>query len=152
MTDKSAFTDDEWHALAEAPLHVTLAMVAVGQHGPISMVKEMAASAREMAKPGDRGAATALIAEIASAANTHEARHDLKAHHDKTPDAIVDTALTDLAAVATSLAKLSTDEATQVRAWLLDIAHAVAAAAKEVSPAEQQTIDRIAAALGAAQG
>ena len=60
MTDKSAFSEDEWHALAEAPLHITLAMVAVGQHGPISMVKEMAASAREMAKPGDRGAATAV--------------------------------------------------------------------------------------------
>ena len=70
MTDKSVFTEDEWQALAEAPLRITLAMVAVGQHGPISMVKEMSASAREMAKPGDRGVANALIAEIAHAAQS----------------------------------------------------------------------------------
>ena len=61
MTDKSFFTEEEWKALSEAPLAVTLAMVAVGQHGPISMVKEAAASAREIAKPGDRGVANELI-------------------------------------------------------------------------------------------
>ena len=45
MTDRSAFTDDEWSAFSEAPLWVTLAVVTVGEHGPISMVKEAAASA-----------------------------------------------------------------------------------------------------------
>jgi len=34
MTDKSAFTDDEWKALTEAPLLVTLALFAAGEHGP----------------------------------------------------------------------------------------------------------------------
>jgi hypothetical protein len=149
VTDKSVFTEDEWHALAEAPLRITLAMVAVGQHGPISMVKEMTASAREMAKPGDRGVANALIAEIAHAAQSKEARHDVSAHRDKSADAIVESAMTDLAAVAAALVKLPADEAAQVRAWLNEIARSVAAAAKETSPEEQQTIDRIAAALGA---
>jgi hypothetical protein len=149
VTDKSVFTEDEWHALEEAPLRITLAMVAVGQHGPISMVKEMSASAREMAKPGDRGVANELIAEIAHAAQSKEARHDVSAHRDKSTDAIVESAMTDLAAVAAALAKLPADEAAQVRAWLNEIAKAVAAAAKEVSPEEQQTIDRIAATLGA---
>jgi hypothetical protein len=45
MTDRSAFTDDEWKALTEVPLRITLALVAVGPHGPISVVKEAAASA-----------------------------------------------------------------------------------------------------------
>jgi hypothetical protein len=148
LSDQSAFTEDEWHALSEAPLRITLAMVAVGQHGPISMVKEMTASAREMAKPGDRGVANALIAEIAHAAQSKEARRDVSAHRDKSPAAIVESAMTDLAAVAAALAKLPADEAAQVRGWLNDIAHAVAAAAKETSPEEQQTIDRIAATLG----
>ena len=51
MTDKSVFSDDEWKAITEAPLLVTLAMVAVGEHGPISVVKEAAASARSVAHP-----------------------------------------------------------------------------------------------------
>jgi hypothetical protein len=46
MTDKSSFTDEEWKELTEAPLLVTLALFAAGEHGPISMVKEASASAR----------------------------------------------------------------------------------------------------------
>ena len=52
MTDKSAFTDDEWHALTDAPLLVTAAIFFAGEHGPISMIKEASASARAISKPG----------------------------------------------------------------------------------------------------
>ena len=79
MTDKSAFTDDEWKAIVDAPLLVSLAMFAAGQHGPISMVKEASASARGIARPGERGAATALIAQISPEAESREARHDVRA-------------------------------------------------------------------------
>jgi hypothetical protein len=65
MADRSTFTDDEWKALTEAPLHMTLALVTVGPHGPISVVKEAAASAREVARPSEQGPADELIAEIA---------------------------------------------------------------------------------------
>jgi hypothetical protein len=44
-----------------------------------------------------------------------------------------------------ALAKLPTDEAGQVGAWLVDIAKAVAGAAKTVKPAEQAAIDKTAA-------
>ena len=148
MTDKSAFTDDEWKAIEEAPLLISLAMVAVGQHGPISMVKEASASARALAKPGDRGSANALIAQIAHDAESKEARHDAKAHHDKTMDAVVESALTDLAASAKALSKLPADEYRQVGGWLVDLARAVAVAAKGTSPEEQATIDKIAATFG----
>jgi hypothetical protein len=152
MTDKSAFTDDEWHALAEAPLLISLAMVAAGQHGPISVVKEASASARAMARPGDRGPANELIAEIARDAEGREARHDASAHRGKSMEAVIDNALGDLRPAAAALEKLPSAEAAQVGAWLVDIARAVAAAAKGVSPAEDATIDKIAALFSVSRG
>ena len=145
MTDKSVFSDAEWHALTDAPLLVTLALFVTGEHGPISMVKEASASARAIARPGDRGSAGGLIAEIAAEAETKEARHDMKAHRAASPDGTLEHALTDLQPAATALAKLPGDEGAQVGAWLVDIAKAVAAAAKTVKPEEQAAIDKIAA-------
>ena len=52
MTDKSAFSEDEWHALTEAPLLIAEAVFLVGEHGPISMLKEASASARAITRPG----------------------------------------------------------------------------------------------------
>jgi hypothetical protein len=143
MTDKSFFNDDEWKALSEAPLAVTLAMVAVGQHGPISMVKEAAASAREMTRPHDRGAANELIALLAHDAQTKEARHDVEAHKGHSIDEEVGIALDLLRPAAAAIAKLSAEEAGEVRAWLVDIARAVADASKGTSDAETSTIERI---------
>ena len=147
MTDRSAFTDDEWRALTEAPLRIPLALVAAGEHGPISVVKEAAASARAIARPSQHGPADALITEVTKEAESREARHDVQAHHGRSVDQIVDDALTELTPVAAALGKLSQEEATQVRAWLLDIANAVAAAAKSVTPAEQAVIARITSTL-----
>jgi hypothetical protein len=148
MTDKSAFTDAEWHALSDAPLLVTLAIFATGEHGPISMVKEATASARLLAHPGDHGPATGLIGEIAAAAETKEARHDMKEQRGRSMEEALEHSLTGLEPAAAALAKLPPDEAAQVGDWLVDIAKAVAAAAKSVKPEEQGAIERIAAVLG----
>jgi hypothetical protein len=145
MTDKSAFSDTEWHALTDAPLLVTLAMFITGEHGPISMVKEASASARAIARPGDRGSAGALIAEIAAGAESKEARHDMKEHRGASMDEALQRTLADLQPAATALAKLPADEAALVGAWLVDVAKAVAGAAKTVTPAEQAAIDKVAA-------
>jgi hypothetical protein len=144
VTDKSAFTEDEWHALSEAPLLVTLAIFATGEHGPISMVKEASASARAIAHPGERGPANDLIAEIASAAETKEARHDMKEHRGRSTEEALARSLTDLAPAATALKKLPPDEAAQVGGWLVDLAKAIAGSAKTVNPDEQGAIDKIA--------
>jgi hypothetical protein len=144
MTDKAVFSDAEWHALTDAPLLATLAIFVTGEHGPISMVKEASASARAIAQPGDRGSADALIAEIAAAAESKEARHDMKDHLGSSIDETLQRTLADLQPAATALAKLPPDEAAQVGAWLVDIANAVAGAAKTVKPAEQAAIDKIA--------
>lgn len=151
MTDKTFFSDDEWAALSEAPLYVTLAIVAVAEHGPISMVKEAAAGARAMAQPGDRGVASELINAISHDAQSSEARHDAKDHRGKSPDEAVNVALEQLKPATAALAKLPLDEAVEVRSWLLDIARAVAEAAKGVNEKEQATIDRIRVALGGPQ-
>ncbi len=147
MTDKSFFTEDEWKALSEAPLAVTLAMVAVGQHGPISMVKEAAASAREIAKPGDRGAANELIALLGHDAESKEARHDVEAHKGASMEQEVDVAIGLLAPTAKAIAKLPPEEAGEVRAWLLDVAQAVGDASKGTSDEETAVIERIRVAL-----
>src|SRR5437762_11186679 len=96
MTDKSVFTDSEWHALTDAPLLVTAAVFVVGEHGPISMMKEASASARSIAKPGERGVANELIGQIVAEANTKEARAELKEHRGPTPQAAVERMLRDL--------------------------------------------------------
>jgi hypothetical protein len=145
VTDKSVFSDDEWRAIVDAPLRATLAMFAAGEHGPISMVKEASASARAIARPGDRGAASALIAQISAEAEGREARHDVKAHHGQSMDVVSDTALSELEPAAAALRKLPDVEAAEVAGWYVDVARAVAGASKGTSTKEQAVIDKIAA-------
>jgi len=148
MTDKSAFSDDEWHALTDAPLLVTAAVFYAGEHGPISMMKEASASARSISKPGERGVANALIGQIVAEANTKEARAELKEHRGPTPQAAIESVLLELQPAAAALEKLPPDEAAQVAAWFLAIAEAVAQSAKTVNADEQATIEKLAALFG----
>lgn len=148
MTDKAFFSTDDWQALAEAPIFATLAVVAVGEHGPISMVKEASASARAMARPGDRFPANDLIAAIAHDAEGHEARHDVSQHRGKSFDETVELALAALRQARAALDTIPPEEAAQVAAWVVDIARAVADAAKGTSDRESETIAKIAAVLG----
>jgi hypothetical protein len=151
MTDKSAFTEDEWHALTDAPLLITAAIFAVGEHGPISMLKEASASARSISRPGERGMANELIGQIVAEANTKETRADLKERRGPTPQAAVESVLRDLEPAATAMKqKLPADEAAQVGAWFVAIAEAVAQSAKTVNPDEQVTIEKLAALFGVA--
>src|SRR5262245_15784265 len=145
MTDKSAFTEPEWHALTDAPLLVTTAVFMAGEHGPISMVKEARARARAISRPGERGAANELIGEIVAEANTKETRAEMKEHRGATPQAAIESALRDLAPAAAALKRLPPEEAAQVAAWFVSIGEAVARSAKEVNPDERATIDKIAA-------
>ncbi len=148
MTDKSVFTDAEWHAITDAPLLVTTAVFFAGEHGPISMVKEASASARVIANPGERGSANELIGQIVAEANSKEARAEMKEHRGPTPQAAIEGVLRDLEPAAAALKKLPADEAAQVGAWFMAIAAAVAEAAKTVNPDEQATIVTLGALFG----
>jgi hypothetical protein len=147
MTDRSAFTDEQWHAITDAPVAIMLAVAMVGEHGPISMVKESAAGAKTMAQPPHSGPADELIAAIVPDAKDKQARHDAKQHKGATPNVIVDGLVADVQAAVDALAGIPADEAAQVRQWFLDIATAVAGAAKGVKPAEQELLDRLAGVL-----
>jgi hypothetical protein len=149
MTDRTFFSDDEWAALSQAPLHVTMAVVAVAEHGPISLLKEASATAKALARPGDHGPATELITAIAHEAQGHDARHAAKNDRGSSPDAVVDEALAELAPATAAIAKLPIAEAAEVRVWLIDLATAVAAAAKGTSEKEQAVVERLRVALGA---
>ena len=148
MTDKSAFSDDEWHALTEAPLLIAEAVFLVGEHGPISMLKEASASARAITHPGEHQGANALIGEIVAEANTKEARAEAKKHRGPTPQAAVEGMLQELQSAAAALEKLPADEAQQVAAWFVSIADAIARSAKTVNPEEEATITKIATIFG----
>jgi hypothetical protein len=143
MTDKSAFTDAEWHALTEAPLLVTTAVFLAGEHGPISMIKEASASAKAISQPGEHGIANQLIGEIVAEANTKEARAEMKEHRGPTVQVAIEGVLAELEPAAAALRKLPSEEAAEVAGWFVAIATAVAESAKSVNPDEQATIEKV---------
>src|SRR4029079_11421146 len=106
MTDKSVFSDDEWHALTDAPLLITAAVFIVGEHGPISMMKEASASARSISRPGERGVANELIGQIVAEANSKEALSEMREHRAPTPQAAIESVLHELEPAAAALKKL----------------------------------------------
>ena len=148
MSGQADFTEDEWTAIVEAPLEVMVTMFAAGQHGPISTLKESTAGARAIAQPGNRGAASGLIAEVIPAAQGKQARHDAGHPKGDSLAEIIDAGLAKLEPAATALAARPGDEVSGFGAWLVDIAVAVAQASKGVSDTERDAIERIAAAFG----
>jgi hypothetical protein len=129
MSTKSDFTDEEWVAVTEAPLAVMVTMFAAGQHGPISMIKESSAGVHAITRPGNRGAASGLIAEIIPIAEGKQARHDTGHPHGKSVDEMVAGCLDELGPAAKALEKLPKEESSEVAAWLVDIGAAKVAAA-----------------------
>lgn len=148
MTDRSAFSDEQWQSITDAPVAIMLAMAMVGEHGPISMMKESAAGAKAIARPAHSGPADELIAQIVPEAGAKEARHDAKQHKGATPNVVVDGLLADVTAAVEALRHLPPDESAQVRQWYYDIGAAVAAASKGVKDSEQELLDRLKVTLG----
>ncbi len=152
MTDRSAFTDEQWRALTDAPVDIMLAVALVGDHGPISMMKESAAGAKALVRPAHSGPADLLISQIAPEAKDKQARHDAKAHKGSTPNVVVDALLDDVSAAVAALGTIPDEESAQVRQWLYEIAVAVASASKGIKDSEQELLDRLAGLLGVTPG
>lgn len=147
MSDRSSFTDEQWHALTDAPVAIMLAVAFVGDHGPISMLKESTAGAKAIARAAHSGPADQLIADIVPEAAAKEARHDAKQHKGTTPNVVVDGLLADVAAAVEALVGIPAEESAQVRQWFYDIGVAVAGASKGIKPSEQELLDRLRQAL-----
>lgn len=152
MTDRSSFSDEQWHALTDAPVAIMLAVALVGDHGPISMMKESVAGAKTIARPPHSGPANLLISQIAPEAEQKEARHDAKEHKGGTPAVVVDGLVAEVDAAVAALGNIPADESQHVRQWYYDIAVAVASASKGVKPAEQELLDRLSDTLGIPKG
>ncbi len=152
MTDKSDFTDEQWRVLTDAPVDIMLAVALVGDHGPISMMKESAAGAKALVRPAHSGPADLLISQIAPEAKDKQARHDAKAHKGSTPNVVVDALLDDVSAAVAALGTIPAEESAQVRQWLYEIAVAVASASKGIKDSEQELLDRLAGLLGVTPG
>lgn len=148
MSDRSSFSDEQWHAITDAPVAIMLAVALVGDHGPISMLKESSAGAKAIARPEHSGPADALIALIVPEAAAKEARHDAKQHKGATPNVAVDGLLSEVAAAVVALDGIPAEESAQIRQWYYDIGAAVAAASKGVKQSEQDLLDRLRSTLG----
>jgi len=144
MSTQADFTEQQWADITEAPLQIIMTMFAAGEHGPISAIKESAAGAKVLSEPGNRGVATGLINEIVPAAKSREARKGAEKPEGDSFAAIIDDGVNDLKPAAAALSTLPAEEAQGVGVWLVDIAAAVAGAAKGVSDTERETVAKIA--------
>lgn len=158
MTDKSAFTPEEWDALLEGPM--TSAMViAVASPSLFGAMKEAMAAAKSIANaskaPQDE-LMTALLAEFQNRETAKEAQPQLESRKD--PAAAKAELLAKIQAAATVVDQKATpDEAQGYRSWLYQIAVDAANASKEggflgigavrVSDAEKAALHELAGVL-----
>lgn len=160
MAWKETFGSD-WERVVGAPMLAGIAVTAAAPGGLVGALRESFAVAGAMRAA--KGGSDPLAAEIAAAYETSEgrdmARDVLKSQaKGRKPAEIVDAAVAELAAVSALVAAKAPDEAPAFRAWLNEIARAVAEAGTEggflgfggekVSAAEAATLDRLATALG----
>ncbi len=145
MTDKSAFTDEEWQAVLEAPPLAGMIVLTAERGGSF---RESFALAKAYAEAREQHGESELLDEIVAIKPQFERkRYDTpeKLHHDGL-QRIRD-------AVAALDGKATPEELESYRGFVLGLAKRVAEAHKEggeqVSPAEQSALDEVAATLGA---
>jgi hypothetical protein len=145
VTDKSAFTDEEWQAILEGPPIAGL-LTLTAEHG--GSFRESFALATAYAEAREQLGQSELLDEIVSE------KPKVDRHKYGTPEALQGDGIAQLrGAVEAIQAKGTPEDLAAYQRFVLELARRVAAAHKEhgeeVSPAEQQAIDTIAATLGA---
>ena len=144
MTDKSTFTDEEWHAILDGPPIAGLIVVTAERGGSF---RESFALAKAYAEARQQHGESEVLDEIV-AAKPHVDRHRYG-----TPEQLHQDGVARLREAVSALkSKGSPDDVQAYQRFVLDLARRVAAAHKEhgeaVSASEQEAIDTIAAALG----
>jgi hypothetical protein len=158
MTTKDDFTEEEWARILRAPFVAGMAISLADPGGPIETSKEAAATLRLATHPPSD---EQLLAEVATElqALTQKRQnplHGFKLSKEAPPGQQI---LEELRAVNEIVsAKARPEEAAAFRAWLLAIAQAAAAAAKEggfmgfgavqVSEGEKAMLEQLRATLG----
>jgi hypothetical protein len=143
MTGKSAFTDEEWQALLEAPPLAGL-LVLTAEHG--GSIRETFALAKAYAEARQQQGQSELLDEIVAI----KPQFERERYH--TEEELHDAALQGLRDAKAALeSKATPEDAGAYREFVLGLARRVAEAHKEggerVSPAEQSALDEITSTL-----
>jgi hypothetical protein len=146
MTTKAAFTPEEWQVVLEGPPSAGMIVITAAHGG---MFRETVAMSKAYVDARAQHGASELLDEVVAAkpAMDHTRYHS--------PEELRDSGLEHLrSAVALLEGKATAGEVDGYRQFVLALADKVAAAHREggqdVSPAETQAIQDIAAALGTA--
>jgi hypothetical protein len=145
MTGKSAFTEEEWKTVLEAPPVAGMIVITAAGGGSF---RESFALAKAYAEARQQHGESELLDEIVSA------KPQVDRHRYGSPETLKQEGPKDLsAAVALLESKATPEEVEDFRNFVLSLAKRVAEAHKEagerVSSTEEAALDEIAASLGA---
>jgi hypothetical protein len=163
MTDKSAFTTDEWNQLLQSVLLSGLAITAAEPSGLFGSLKEAFASAGALAKakadPNANELIKAVASSLASFDETSGARERVRTLLSgvKSPAEVKTRAIAALGELSTLLDRKVPGDAKPFKEWLRNVSQDVAEASSEggflgiggvkVSEAEKATVADISRAL-----
>jgi hypothetical protein len=145
MTGKSAFTEEEWQAVLEAP-SIAGMLVLTAEHG--GSFRESFALAKAYAEAREQHGEGELLDEIVSA------KPQFDRHRYGSPDALENDGPAALQAAVSALEQKATpEEVDAYRGFVVSLARRVAEAHTEggerIGAAEQAALDRIGESLGA---
>src|SRR5215471_11867412 len=144
MTTKAAFSPEEWEAVLEAPSTAGLIVITASHGGTF---RETIAMSKAYAEARAQHGESELLDEVVAA----KPKVDHARYH--SPEELRDGGLGHIRDVAALLeTKATSEEVEEYRRFVLAVADKVANAHREhgqsVSPAEEQAIQQISAALG----
>ncbi|MGA9161681.1 MAG: hypothetical protein WB297_12575 [Actinomycetota bacterium] len=158
MTSKADYTDEEWTRLRRAPFVAGMAISLADPGGPIEMSHETIATLKAASTPPSR---EQLLIEVSQdiMSMVNQKQNPLEGFKPDSSALAGKMVLDELAAVNQILeAKATPEEGVALRRWLLDVAAAAAASAKEggfmgfgavrVSQGEQTMLEQLRSTLG----
>jgi hypothetical protein len=139
MAGKSDFTEQEWGTLQKGVTGSGL-MVAAADRGFFDTFKEMGALAQHLSEAREKSASP-LVKELAAVRGTGFG-------FTSSPQEVETETTQALSSATSTLQAKAPDELQAYGDFVLDVAQSVATAAKDVSAAETDAIDKIKTALG----
>jgi hypothetical protein len=139
MATRADFTDEEWKAMQEGLTGAGM-FVALADRGFFDSFKEANALAHHLREAHEHSDSV-LIRDLATG-------HDRPFGMTASPEEVEGSTVAALEQAVAVLEAKSPEDLPAYRQLVLDVAESVAAAAKGVSPQENEALDRIRAALG----
>jgi hypothetical protein len=139
MATRADFTDEEWKAMQEGLTGAGM-FVALADRGFFDSFKEANALAHHLREAHEHSDSI-LIRDLATG-------HDRPFGVTSSPEEVEGSTVAALEQAVSVLEAKSPEDLPAYRQLVLDVAESVAAAAKGVSPQENEALDRIRAALG----